>query len=487
MTKPRTSLWNLAPIALIIASFAGGLYVRNQFGPSPPTPGVATTDRRYASLDVAPTVSPLDLFYEVFRHVRTHYVDPIQDQTPLSHGVLRGMAAYFPDPVTRFVTPEEAARMDREAAGQFEGIGAVIEVKRTQEPVTDPAQRAELAKLIKEFRDQGETSSNIGFTEDTITKTYVTIVAPVPGGPADRAGLLAGDRVDYINDQWVVSYMATLDLLQKRSALRNQRIQRKEYDAAVDALEARLKTALTTEKAVDLLSTGKEPLRLRVQRPGGAETISVTVTPGAVKAAPVAWEELGAGLGYVRISAFSTDAPAQLRSALNALKSKQVKQIVLDLRNCALGSRAEMLQMAGMLLGSATVARLQNKQGSEERTPVRTPSGEPVWSGPIAVVTNRGTAGLAEVMAAALREKEKATIVGARTAGDTMARDRIRLEDGASLVIPTGKYFTAGGLDFSGVGLEPDSEVPEAAKIGPASTDPAVRKAIEILRMGVRR
>lgn len=482
--KPKPSLWRLAPIALILASFAGGLYARNHFGPAKPLVGPAGTDRRYASLDVTPSVSPLDLFYEVFRHVRTHYVDPIEDQTPLSHGVLRGMAAYFSDPLTRFVTPEEAERMDREASGQFEGIGAVIDVKRIQEPVTDPAQRAELAKLIKEVRDQGETSSNIGFTEDSITKTHVTIVAPVPGGPADRAGLLAGDRVDYINDQWVISYMATLDLLQKRTALRNQRIQRREYDAAAEALEAKLKTALTTEKAVELLATSKEPLRLRVQRPGSTEPISVTVTPGSVTAPAVTWEELGAAVGYVRISAFSTDAPAQLRSAINSLKNKKATQLVIDVRNCSLGSRAEMLQMAGMLLGSATVARVQNKQGSEERTPVRTPAGEPLWTGPIAVVTNRGTAGLAEVMAAALREKSKAPIVGSRTAGDTMARDRIRLEDGASLVIPTGKYFTAGGLDFSGVGLQPDVEVAEAAKIGPPSTDAAVRKALDLLRKG---
>jgi len=484
LTNRKMSLWRLAPIALILASFAGGLYARNHFGPSKPLTGNAAADRRYASLDVTPSVSPLDLFYEVFRHVRTHYVDRIEDQTPLSHGVLRGMAAYFPDPLTRFVTPEEAERMDREASGQFEGIGAVIEVRRIQEPVTDPAQRAELAKLVKEVRDQGETSSNIGFTEDTITKTNVTIVAPIPGGPADRAGLLAGDRVDYINDQWVISYMATLDLLQKRTALRNQRIPRKEYDAAAEALEAKLKAALTTEKAIGLLATSKEPLRLKVQRPGSADPITVTVTPGSVTTTPVTWEDLGSGAGYVRISAFSAEAPAQFRSALNALKSKRGTRIVLDLRNCALGSRAEMLQMTGMLLGGATVARLQNKQGSEERTPVRTPSGEALWTGAIAVVTNRGTAGLAEVMAAALREKNKAPLVGSRTAGDTMARERISLEDGASLVIPTGKYFTAGGLDFSEVGLQPDAEVREAAKIGPPATDPAVRKAIDLLRKG---
>jgi C-terminal peptidase prc len=399
------------------------------------------------------------------------------------------MAAYFQDPETRFLKPEEVERYEGEVAGRFEGIGAVVRVREVVEPVTDPAMRHELEKLLTRYEKAGHELpdpeskvglAGLGFTADSITKSFVYVVATVPGGPADQAGLLPGDRIQYVDGKWVVSYLPTLDLLESQTAYRNQRIKRSEYQKAVDELEKRLEGAKTPLETVDLLATATTPLKLTVQRAGAQAPLEISVSPAASKEAAASWDELGSEAGYLRVANFGPETPALVRSALNSLRSKGAKHLVLDLRNNALGGQAEMLEVLAPLMGSGPAALVETRRGKSELASLKA-SGERVLDGRLVVLVNGGTAGLAEVVAAALGEQGGARVVGAPTAGRPMAIGMISLSDGSAMRITTGKYLTSKGREFGQSGLTPDALLPDAVSVRPPDKDPAVKEAARML------
>jgi len=469
-------------IPVIALGFAGGYWVKHRAV----SYAVAKSERQadyegqqYAALKLG-RPSPLDTIFAVFTYLRKNYVDEIGDQTPLTYGTIRGMAAYFNDPGTRFLEPKESTRYHQEASGSFEGIGAVVDVHQRMEPITSPGMKKELARIIADATANGENPTELGFSENAISKSYLTIVAPVPGGPADKAGIQPGDRVEYVDGKWIVSYPAVLDIMEDRTAVRNNRMKRSEYEAKVKVLEAKLKGAYTISKAWEYLQTTDKPVKLRVVRDGAKNLVEVTVNPAKTTVQPVQWEDMGSGVGYVRVTSFGADAPAQFKSALNVLRSKGVKQLIIDLRNNASGESDEMVRMLEDLGVNGIAAKVQKKKGVETTADLKASGTE--GSEKVAVVINRGTASLAEVFAAALRDRNGATLIGTRTAGDAMAHESFDLGDGSTLIMTTGKYFTSKGHDFSQAGLLPDVEVAAATTVGSVSSDTAIAKARQALR-----
>jgi carboxyl-terminal processing protease len=471
------------PVAAI--AFGGGFWLKHNavsYGTRTVAVEEDTMGRQYASLK--PERSPLDTFFTVFAHLRRYYVDEkdITDQTKLSYGALRGAALYFNDPDTRFMEPKEFAKYRAEIDGTFQGIGATVAVQRVVDPVTSDAMRHELEKLLDRMHQQGEDDADVGITANSITKSYLAVLAPVPGGPADKAGLLPGDRIEYINGKWVLSYNPNLDFLEVVTAWRNKKITRQEYDAAFNKLESRVNESITPGEALELLTSSEKPIKVKVRRNAGNQLVEATIAPGKSELEAATWSDLG-GTGYIRIATFSDHTTGLVRSAINTLQSKGVHDFVLDLRSNSRGTRQTMLETLGLFLPKGSVAQVKARQNVDTKSPL-TIDGEPVAKGKFVVLVNRGTANLAEVFASALKERAGAKLVGDPTAGDPMAVDSYELPDHSALIYTSGKYFTSNGTDFGGAGLKPDVSV-AAGKVADPASDPAVAEAKKVVRAEV--
>jgi carboxyl-terminal processing protease len=168
---------------------------------------------------------------------------------------------------------------------------------------------------------------------------------------------------------------------------------------------------------------------------------------------------------------------------VNTLRSKGIDKLVVDVRDNAVGKRAEMLETAGAFMESGTIASVQTRQSTDARSAIRVQGSEP-FTGRLVVVVNQGTCSLAEVFAAALRERRNATLLGTRTFGDAMAHELLELSDHSGMMITTGRYYTSRGQDFAAVGLRPDVSAAGAAKASPPNSDPVVAQAKSILTSG---
>lgn len=481
MAKRSSKVLTFVLIPLVAASFGAGLWVRHRAVPFA-VEAQSSKDyegQKYASLEIGKP-SPLDTIFAVLTYLRKSYVDEIKDQTPLTYGALRGMAGFFNDPNTRFLEPKDYVRYQDELNGRFNGIGAIVAVRRKEENVDSPGLKKELARLVVEATAAGESARELDFTDNSIFKSYVTVLTPAVGGPAEKAGLEPGDRVEYINDRWVMSYPAMLDIMEQRTAYRNNRIKRSELEAAIKKLEAKTKGAYLPLKAVQLLETSDKPLKLKVARVGRKDLVEVTVAPAPFSVKPVTYTALDKSAGYVRIVSFCSETAPLLRSAINTLRNGGATSFVIDLRNNATGSRADMLQTLESLGVAGVVAKVQSRRGSEDRSDLKTTG--TASPGRVVVLVNRGTANLAEVFAAALRDRRSAKLAGSQTAGDTMAREIIELGDASAFMLATGKYFTSAGQDFSEVGLAPDAQIEGVASPGSPETDPAVARARQLLK-----
>jgi len=459
-------------LALVYVSFAGGQRLRDVVvGPIPNNTRVSALPEAFrGNVEVAQTPdqedenSPAETFREVLRYVKSEYVERIEDDTKLGFGAVRAMLVSLDDPKTRFLEPAQRKQLENQINGQFTGIGAVV-------------------SIIK--RKRGD-----------IEERRLGVVAPAPGGPADKAGLRAGDIITEIDGHWVIAYDPRRDLARLQQAVpgsgqaapaqggttgRTPEIDEKEYQKALKDAAKLLTDGITLPKALEqiTMAAGKK-LTLTLERPGAQGPIKVTVDAGPSLLEPVLFKALNDRVAYLRVTQFNDRATEAFTSALTSAKQKA---LILDLRDNAGGpvtdSRGGAYHSALTLLGRLTkggqVALVVRK--GARRDPIKvTPSGNGSYK--IAVLVNRGTANLAEMVAAALKEKAGAVLIGGQTFGDATMQKLVGLRNGAALTLSTGKFLTAGGLDFS-KGLKPD--VPMSTSGPRASDDPVVERAVNAL------
>jgi carboxyl-terminal processing protease len=278
---------------------------------------------------------------------------------------------------------------------------------------------------------------------DITRQYYLRVVAARDGSPAARAGLRSGDFIRAIDNR------PTRDM----SAYEGARMLRGAPGSKVSLLVIRGNAA--DPHVVDLVR----------ERPNGADVTS---------------RMADASTGYIRVVEFTKESPARLKQAVDALAKSKATRYVIDLRGTARGDLDEGIAAARLFVKSGTLAVRQMK--GDQREPVVAQAGDGSIAVPVVLVVNQGTAGAAEVFAAALNDNDRAELVGEQTIGRAARQRLIALPDGSGLLLSHIRYLTPDGDAIHEKGLEPDEEVEQPEiEFGtePPATDATLEKALE--------
>jgi carboxyl-terminal processing protease len=311
----------------------------------------------------------LRIFESVLQHIQNDYVDePNMDK--VRAGALRGLA-YGLDPYSTYLTPEQVREYNAGNKENQTGIGA------------------ELSQVA----------------------SYLYVIAPMKGSPADQAGLKAGDIIEYIDTK------ATRDISL--------------YDA-----KQLLNGASGTEVKLRVLRANSSPLTINVKR-------------GSTRAAAAESRIETSRVGILRINSLADGEAAEARTRLQDLVKQGAQKIVIDLRDTAGGSLPEAVTLANLFIKDGVIAQTIGREGKALKTFTADPKAA-IFSGPVVALINTGTAGAAEVVASALLERNRGQVVGEKSFGAGTEQQLFSLRGGDGLLLTTVKWATANGKTFLG-------------------------------------
>ncbi|MBV9269137.1 MAG: hypothetical protein JO061_23410, partial [Acidobacteriaceae bacterium] len=251
---------------------------------------------------------------------------------------------------------------------------------------------------------------------------YVAVVDSIPGSPADKAGIASGDLIESISN------VATRDMPL----------------AYADEL---LRGAPNSTVEVSILKM-KNP-----------EPQKVTLTRSNVVMPAVAAKLLPGEVGYVRVESLAGDREQEVKSRVQDLKRQGARYFVLDLRHCATGDQDKGIDLANLFLDKGQIVSVQGQKTQREEFQAK-PDAD-IWNGPLVVITNRATAGPAEIAAAALLDDKRAQVVGERTYGDASIRKTIQMDDGGAVILSVAKYYSPSGKAIQDTGVTPSVQLAE--------------------------
>ncbi|HST51406.1 MAG TPA: S41 family peptidase [Pyrinomonadaceae bacterium] len=322
----------------------------------------------------------LRIFESVLKHIQDDYVDE-PDLNKVRAGALRGLA-YGLDPYSTYLTADQVRDFRANSTSNQTGIGA------------------ELSQVA----------------------SYLYVIAPVKGGPADQAGLQAGDIVEYIDGK------ATRDISL--------------YDA-----RQLLNGAPGSEVKLRVLRAGTRPFVLSIRR-------------GAVQV-PASEAKLEAGrVGVIKVNSLAEGESADVKARLQELLKQGAQKIVLDLRSVAGGSLNEGVKVANFFIRDGSLAETLGRGNKVVKSFAADPK-EALFDGPASVLIDRGTAGAAEVVASAFNEHKRGDVVGIKSFGAGAEQQLFTLRGGDGLLLTTVKWASSTGKPFLGAGVAPSVEVKE--------------------------
>ncbi|MGN1269623.1 MAG: S41 family peptidase [Clostridia bacterium] len=320
-------------------------------------------------------------------------------------------------------------------------------IKGYVDALGDPYTTYYTKKEMKEIMD--ETNGNyvgigIYMTMDT-EKNAILIIKPIENSPAEKVGLQTGDIITKVDD---VEYTGT-QLEEASNKIRGEE--------------------------------GTE-VKLEIYRDGELKTFNVKREK--VLISHITAKVLSNDIGYIAISDFEGGCAEEFERKYKELENKGIKKLIIDIRNNGGGIVDESLDIADMIVEKeATLLITKDKNEKEEITKAQR---APIINMPIVVLTNEYSASASEILAAALSENNKATLVGTKTYGKGIIQELHQLSDGSGLKITTNEYFTPKYNAIHKIGIYPDIEVKlsEEAKNQPIleeKDDNQIQKAIEIL------
>src|ERR1700688_36080 len=290
---------------------------------------------------------------------------------------------------------------------------------------------------------------------------YADVVSVLPGSPADKAGIEATDIFESIEGQ-----------------------------STRDMSLPEIRTALS--------GTPGSTVNVSVVRARRAEPQKMTITRDVVTIPPVSDKMMEDGIGYVKVDALTKGKAQEIAAKIKALEKSGAKKLVLDLRNTSDGEESEGVSTANLFLSHGTITYLQGQKFPKEA--FNADPAKAVTSLPVAVLVNKGTAGAAEIVAAAILENARGDVVGDKTFGDGSVQKTIDLPDGGALILSVAKYYSPSGKAIQDSAITPnvlvadtseDSVPPDDEKTAPAreqeakpktTVDDQLNKAVEVLK-----
>jgi len=336
----------------------------------------------------------LNIFARVLTYVENNYVEVVDD-SKLIYGAIKGMMDTL-DPHSTFMPPEMYKQMKVETEGEFGGVGIEVEIR----------------------------------------DSWITVVSPLEGTPAQRAGLRPGDVIEAIDGK----------------STRGMRLHE-----AVRAMRGPRGTRV----------------KITVRRAGKKERLDFTIVRDIIKIVAVTSKVLQPGIGYIRLKRFQERTARQLKDALQRIikaaesEKGKLRGLILDLRNNPGGLLDQAVHVADLFVDGGLIVRTSGKRGrmvEEEKAHAKG-----TFKGfPMVCLVNEGSASAAEIVAGALQDHKRAVVIGTRTFGKGSVQTIIDLEDGSGLKLTIARYYTPKGRSIQELGIDPDIVVQERA--------PAVRK-----------
>ena len=277
-------------------------------------------------------------------------------------------------------------------------------------------------------------------------KNAIRVLAPIKGSPAEKAGILAGDYIVKVDDQ-----------------------------------------AYTGEQITEATNKmkGKEGTKVKIQIIRDEKNLDFEVERANVRVNPVEADIYEENIGYLKISSFDQGSGSEVTKKVEELKEKNIKSLMIDLRNNGGGIVDEAIEIADLFTNKdSTLLITKDKHGNENISKAKK---DKVIEVPIIVLTNENTASASEILAGALKDNNVAKIVGTTTFGKGVIQELLTMKDGTGLKLTTNEYYTPNRNKINKVGIEPDEkiELPEEYKnilSIPKEVDTQLNKAIELLK-----
>lgn len=269
-----------------------------------------------------------------------------------------------------------------------------------------------------------------------LKEKVITVIAPIEDTPAFRAGIKAGDKIVSINKE-----------------------------SAKD---------MTLQDAVSKMrGTPRTPVTIGIVREGWEDPRDFTMIREIIKIKSIKAKMIEGNIGYIKLSQFQEQTSADLAAALRKLSDEKFNAIILDLRNNPGGLLNSSIDVAGQFLPKGKLVVYTNTRTGEKSEFLT--EGDKSYSQPMIVLVNEGSASASEIVAGALKDWNRAVILGTQTFGKGSVQTVIPLSDGAGLRLTTAKYYTPKGTSIQNTGITPDIILKLAAKNG-AKEHPVFRE-----------
>ncbi len=347
-----------------------------------------------------------DQFWDVWNKIKSRYVNQPVDDVQLFYGAMQGLVGGLNDPYSLYFPPKKADEFAKDLSGEFEGIGA-----------------------------------EIGKKDDILT-----VIAPLPQSPAEKAGLKPGDKVFKIDDL-------------------------ETYNLAVDEAVQKIRGPKGT------------PVKLLISHDGLEKVEEVTVIRDVINVPTIVWEKKDNQIAYLRVSYFNGDTWSQFNKAAKEILEWVPKGIVLDMRSNPGGYLDTSVAVASEWIKDGIVVK--EKFNNDKENVYKTSGKHRMADIKTVVLVDGGTASGAEIVAGALQDYGIAKIVGQKTFGKGSVQDFEVLPDGSAIKLTIAKWYTPKDRQIDKDGIAPDVEVKEMFTKGAEGTkavDNGLEKAIELLK-----
>jgi carboxyl-terminal processing protease len=303
------------------------------------------------------------------------------DKKELLHGAIKGMMQSLDDPHSTYFPAKEMKSFTEDMKGEYAGVGMVVSKK----------------------------------------DNVLTVVSPIEGTPAYKAGMKPNDKIVKIEDK------ATMDL--------------------------------TVDECVDILK-GKPGTKVNITvfRESTGKSFDVELTRAIIKLKYVRHRLIEDSIGYVKLTQFSENVSKDVRKAVEDLRSRGMESMILDLRYNPGGSLGEAIKVSSIFLEKSPIVTVKDKHGNvEEYDRI----GKGYTDFPMVVLINEGSASASEIVSGAIKDYERGLLLGEKSYGKGSVQNLVPLNDGDALKLTIAKYYTPSGTCIHKKGIEPDIKVKE--------------------------
>lgn len=367
-------------------------------------PGEANSQTTGTPADLQSEFAP---FWEAWNIVHEKYVDQPVDDTALMRGAISGMVRALDDPHSSYMDPLTFEAAQTQLSGELEGIGAIVE-------------------------QAGD---------------YVRIISPLPGSPAEAAGIRPGDLIVKVDDQDIQG-----------------------LDYLVVVVKMVRGPAGTT-------------VHLTIQREGEDQLLEFDIVRAQITIPSVESRLLEGNVGYVKINDFGASTTSELRTQLRSLLAQKPVGLVLDLRGNPGGYLDTAVEVASQFVGDGVIVREHFGDGREQVYDA-VPGGLATKI-PLVVLIDKGSASASEIVAGAIQDTQRGAIVGETSYGKGTAQTQQALSgDNGVVRVTIARWLTPEGRSIHKLGITPDVPVERTEDDRAAERDPQLDEAIKLLTGG---